>query len=55
MQVFPLDLVVLGLAIFYVFQASLSGIIRVGIRILWIRVRRVCVRVCVCVSNAFSR
>lgn len=36
---FPLDLVVLGFAFFYVFAASLSGMIRLGIRILWIRVR----------------
>lgn len=41
---FPLDLIVLGLAVFFVVQATLSGIARLGIRVLWIRFFKIRVR-----------
>jgi len=38
---FPLDYILLGLIIFYIFFTTLSGIIRIGVRFLWINLYKI--------------
>jgi len=38
---FPLDYIALGLIIFYIFFTTLSGIIRIGVRFLWISLYKI--------------
>ena len=38
-RAFPVDYILLVLLIFYFFAVSLAGIVKIGIRFLWIKVR----------------
>jgi len=38
---FPLDYIALGLIIFYIFFTTLSGIIRIGVRFLWVNLYKI--------------
>jgi len=38
---FPLDYIVLGLIIFYIFFTTLSGIIQIGVRFLWVNLYKI--------------